>query len=113
MSRFLSRSALAATLAACSWATPVSAAPVCLDNYRIESTSIPDSRTIIFHMRDGTAWRNTLKNSCPNLRFSGFVYKDRGGVSEYCANLTVVRVIDSGEPCMLGEFSKVAPAPHA
>jgi len=113
MSHFLLRSALAATLAACSWATPVSAAPVCLDNYRIENTSIPDNHTIIFYMRDGTAWRNTLKNSCPNLRFSGFVYKDRGGVSEYCANLTVVRVIDSGEPCMLGEFSKVAPAPHA
>jgi hypothetical protein len=112
MSHYLLRPALAAVLAACSWAAPVSAAPVCLDNYTIKNTSIPDSHTIVFHMKDGSAWRNTLKNPCPDLRFYGFVFTDSGGVNQYCGNQTVVRVIHSGEVCMLGEFSKMVPPPH-
>ncbi len=30
----------------------------------------PDDKTIIFHMRDGKVWRNTLRTVCPMLRIS-------------------------------------------
>jgi hypothetical protein len=106
--QLLLRSAVA-TLLTVAWATPVFAAPVCLDTYRIQNTSVPDPHTIIFHMKDGSAWRNTLRNACPDLKFWGFVYADRSGMNEICDNQTAVKVINSGELCLLGAFSKEAP----
>src|ERR1051326_5436068 len=86
--------------------TPVVAAPVCLYTYRIENTTIPNARTIVFHMKDGSVWRNALKNACPDLKFWGFVYVDRGSLNRICENLDTVRVINSGEVCMLGPFTR-------
>jgi hypothetical protein len=111
MSRYL-RSALAGALAGCVWSSSAAAAPVCLDTYRIDHTSVVDARTIVFHLKDGSAWRNDLKNACPALRFWGFVYADRSGLNEICDNQSAVQVIKSGETCVLGAFTRVAP-PHA
>ena len=112
MRQSLLRPALAALLAAASGATPVSAAPVCLETFRIQGTSVPNPHTIIFHMKDGSSWRNTLKNSCPDLKFWGFVYSDRSAMNEICDNQTSVKVINSGQICMLGAFTKEPPVPH-
>ena len=112
MKRLL-RASLATVLAVSASVSSALAAPTCLDTYRIQNTTVPNPNTIIFHMKDGSAWRNTLKNSCPELRFWGFVYVDRGGTLEICDNTTAVKVINSGEICLLGTFSKEPPpAPH-
>lgn len=91
--------------------TAAAAAPVCLYTDRIQNTSIPDVRTIDFHMKDGTVWRNSLRNSCPDLRWYGFVYVLHGP-NEICENLQAIRVIHTGETCLLGSFTKMPPKEH-
>lgn len=111
--RPLLRRTLAAILAMGSGLSSAGAAPVCLDTYRIQNTTVPNARTIIFHMKDGSAWRNALKNACPDLRFWGFVYVDRSGMNEICDNQAAVKVIHSGEICLLGSFTRETAVPHA
>jgi hypothetical protein len=97
---------LAASIAAV--ALPAAAdAPVCIDSYRIDSTNAPDSHHLIFKMKDGTKWTNTLKSACPGLRFNGFVYEPTAG-RQVCANLQTIRVLDGGGVCMLGAFEKTS-----
>ena len=109
MFRF-ARVVIATTLAALTVATSADAA-VCLTSYLIQNTTVPDSRTILFHMRDGTTWRNTLRNSCPDLKWYGFVYVVPG-TTEVCENLLAVRVFRTGTTCLLGKFTREPPA-HA
>jgi hypothetical protein len=96
-------------LAGVNLAVPAMAAPVCLDTTRIQDTHVQDPRTIDFRMRDGTVWRNTLRNSCPDLMFHGFSYVIRGGVNEICDNMQTIRVVQSGQVCVLGSFAKLTP----
>ena len=102
----------AAVLAMRSGLAPALAAPVCLDTYRIQNTTIPNARTIAFHMKDGSVWRNALRNACPDLRFWGFVYVDRGSLNRICDNQDSVKVINSGEICLLGSFTREPSVPH-
>ena len=105
------RAAVASALAAFMVATSATAAPVCLQSYLIQNTSIPDTHTILFHMKDGTVWRNTLRNSCPDLKWYGFEYVVHGP-DEICDNLLSIRVIHTNETCLLGLFTREPPA-HA
>jgi hypothetical protein len=98
----------AAALAACV-ALPAQASPVCLETFRIDHTSVVDSKNILFHMKDGKVWHNALRNSCPALNFHGFIMNVRGGNDTVCSNQQSIKVIDSGEVCMLGEFTPVEP----
>jgi len=95
---------LATALAALSLASSALASPVCLQAYRIRNTTVVDSRTVLFHMNDGTVWRNTLQTPCPALRFRGFSYVLRGE-DAVCDNQVPIRVIESGQVCMLGKFT--------
>ena len=90
-------------------AAPASAAPVCLRTYMIQDTKIVDARTIDFHMRNGTVYRNALPSPCDGLRFDGFVYRVRA--DEICDNAQSIRVLRSGQVCLLGAFTKLPPAP--
>jgi hypothetical protein len=110
MFRF-ARVAIAAALAALSVASSADAAPVCLSSYLIQNTTVPDARTILFHMRDGTTWRNALKNYCPDLKLFGFVYVVPG-TSEVCENQLAIQVLRTGTTCLLGGFTREPPA-HA
>ena len=56
--------AIGAALATVLLASSAQAA-VCLQNYQIRETSVKDARTILFHMQDGSVWRNTLRNEMP------------------------------------------------
>jgi hypothetical protein len=98
----------AAALAACA-VLPAQASPVCLETFRIDHTSVVDSKNILFHMKDGKVWHNALRNSCPALNFHGFIMNVRGGNDTVCSNQQSIKVIDSGEVCMLGEFTPVEP----
>ena len=98
----------AVLLAAVSFASAAQAAPICLDSYRIKSTKAPDEKHIIFHMIDGTTWKNTLRNQCSGITFNGFAYEPFAGHS-VCENLQSIRVLDSGSVCLLGRFEKEPP----
>ena len=109
----IARPAVASALAALTIVTSAGAAPVCLQTQYIQNTSIPDSRTILFHMKDGTTWRNTLRNSCPDLKWYGFTYVVHGQ-TEICENLLAIRTLYGGDTCLLGPFTREPPPPpHA
>ncbi|HEX3675210.1 MAG TPA: hypothetical protein VHU87_13135 [Rhizomicrobium sp.] len=81
----------------------------CLRSMDIDHTSVPDGRTLLFHMKDGHVWKNALMNDCPGLKFNGFIY-DASPNGEICGNLQTIRVLHTGSVCMLGPFT---PAPSA
>jgi hypothetical protein len=99
----------AALCAATAFAQPVPAGPanVCLQTIDIDTTTVPDANTILFHMKDGRIWKNTLVNACPELGFNGFEYVSRPS-GEICGNLQSIRVIHSGAVCLLGPFTAYA-----
>jgi hypothetical protein len=84
-------------------------ANVCLYVRDIQRTETPDDRTILFHMRDGKVWRNTLRTVCPMLKFSSFTEVLNN--EQVCANQQFIRVTLTGDQCVLGDFTPVA-APH-
>jgi hypothetical protein len=83
-----------------------SPAKVCLNVQEIQRTETPDDRTIIFHMRDGKVWRNTLRTACPMLRTSPYTQKLNGDL--VCSNQQFIHLTLTGDDCALGDFS---PAP--
>jgi hypothetical protein len=89
------------------WAAP----PKCLKTNDIKSTSSKDGKILKFVMKDGKVLYNHLQGICPGLRFNGFVWVIRGP-EEVCAGQQSLRVIDSGETCVLGKFS-TTPKPAA
>jgi len=105
----LSRSAIAA-LSLLSVGPAVAQAPapnpsrVCLNIRDVERTETPDDRTIVFHMRDGKIWRNTLKQNCPMLRTSPYTQVLHSG-DLVCANQQFIHINQTGNTCTLGDFS--------
>jgi hypothetical protein len=79
---------------------------VCLNVHDIQRTETPDDRTIVFHMRDGKVWRNTLRTACPMLRTSPYIQKLNGDL--VCSNQQFIHLTLTGDDCALGDFS---PAP--
>lgn len=84
--------------------------PVCLEVSRIDHTHVVDPRTILFYMRGGAIWKNTLPAACPDLIFNGFAFAT--SIDEICSNMQSFRVLYSGEVCMLGTFTPYTPAAH-
>ena len=85
-----------------------SPARICLDLREVQRTETPDDRTILFHMRDGKIWRNTLKQNCPMLRISPYTQVLQNG-ERVCANQQFIHVLQTGNTCTLGEFTPLAP----
>jgi hypothetical protein len=85
-----------------------SAVPACLRSDMLDHTTVPDNRTILFHMRSGEVWKNTLPAPCVGLDFpGGFSYATFH--DEICANVEVIRILTDGNRCMLGAFSPAEP----
>jgi hypothetical protein len=98
----IAKSAVMAVLIAFA-AGPAGADVTCLQTRMIDHTSVQDSRTVLFHMKDGKTWRNTLTAACPSLRFHGFavnLHRD-----EICSRGQSISVLETHEVCMLGQFS--------
>src|SRR3954466_3712578 len=80
---------------------------VCFSVTEIVSTKATDRRTILFKLKDGTVWRNTLISDCPDLvSFSagGFTHVTH---AEYiCSNQHRI-ITQSGNVCRLGNFTRV------
>ena len=80
----------------------------CLTTYTLRSTAVLDDQTILFQLRDGSVWKNTLDFSCPSLDFRGsFSYESHG--AQLC-DLDVIKVFEpytnSGATCGLGKFER-------
>jgi hypothetical protein len=88
--------------------TAAKSSNVCLNVQNIQRTEARDDRTIDFHMRDGTVWRNTLRQLCPMLRTSPFSQVLKGG-NLVCANQQFIHVLQTGDMCALGDFTPLTP----
>ena len=99
--------ALAVLVVACTDTDAATVRPdkVCLNVREIQRTETPNDRTIIFHMRDGKVWRNTLRSVCPMLSISP--YSQVLHTEQVCANQQFIRVAQSGYTCVLGDFTPV------
>jgi hypothetical protein len=80
----------------------------CLWTYQIDHTHVVNPRTVLFYMKNGKVWTNTLKGPCPGLEFHGFSYVTHS--DQICSNAVPIRVIETGEVCALGPFT---PGPAA
>lgn len=113
---FLTAFLIAPALAQPAAPRPLGTAPVCLHPFDspddpIDHTHYGNARTLLFYMRDGKVWVNTLKTPCPGLAFHGFDFVTHQ--DEICSNAQAIRVIESGETCELGEFTPYTPPPSA
>jgi hypothetical protein len=103
---------LAASTLVLSAAVPVQAqnAPsdnVCFSVTQIEHTQAIDRRTILFRMKDGSVWRNTLISDCPDLvAFSAGGFTSVVHAEFICSNRHRI-VTQSGNVCRLGAFTRV------
>jgi hypothetical protein len=89
-------------------AAPAMAATVCIDTRQIDSQKVEGhGSSILFKMKDGGSWRNTLQAPCPDLDFEGFSWVVRNPDNTVCENMQSMRVLRSGQICMLGKFTRV------
>lgn len=104
----------AAAIAAGAFSPAVAARPVCLPSILIDHTHVQkDAQTILFYMKNGKVYANTLRNRCPGLIFHGFVLNFRGGNNEVCSNQENINVLVTHETCALGEFTPYEAPPKA
>ncbi|MBN9587510.1 MAG: hypothetical protein BGN85_04275 [Alphaproteobacteria bacterium 64-11] len=90
----------------------LAAPPICLQLRDIQSAKSDDGKIMKFTMRDGRVLYNHLQGVCPDLKFNGFEWTVRGP-SEVCEGQQSLRVLQSGQICVLGKFGpppKAAPA---
>ena len=89
--------------------------PSCISTRDITGQTVEgNGKAIVFHMRDGTYIRNTLQGACPDLKFEGYVWTIRNPDQTVCERMQSLKVLHSGEVCMLGKFDQVPkPAPHS
>jgi hypothetical protein len=108
MKTIIATLAAAITLAAIS---PASAANMCVRSRDIESATSKDGKLMTFRMRDGSVLVNHLQGICSDLRFEGFVWVLRGGDESICENQQSLKVLRSGQTCLLGKFDVVKNKP--
>lgn len=99
---------LAAAIAVPAAAQPAPAKRICLNNQDVRSAQSSDGKTMVFKMRNGTTYINHLRGACPSLRFNGFAWELRG-IADICENQQTLRVLRTGEVCMLGKFDPPLP----
>ncbi len=97
---------LLAILALTIMAASPAAANMCVQTRDILSTKSDDGKLMTFKMRDGRVLVNHLQGICSDLRFEGFVWTIRGP-EEVCENQQSLRVLRSGQTCLLGKFDVV------
>ena len=106
-SALLASSALALSAAIPVQAQSTQGGNVCLVITEILRSQAVDNQTIIYHMKDGKVWRNTLAAPCPELvSFSAGSYSQKMHTGYLCANTQQI-TLQSGMVCRLGEFTRV------
>jgi hypothetical protein len=115
----MKNAAIAAVLAA-SISAPALAQPMagpapnngaCIQTQDIDHTHTVDANHVLFYLKNGKVWENTLKGPCPGLNFHGFVVNTHD--QKLCSNEEGITVIATHEACALGNFTPYkAPAAH-
>ncbi|HET7085687.1 MAG TPA: hypothetical protein VFI23_13000 [Rhizomicrobium sp.] len=82
-------------------------ANICVRSRDIYSTDSKDGKLLTVKMKDGRVLVNHLQGICPDLRYDGFVWVLRGGDEDICENMQSLRVLRSGQTCLLGKFDVV------
>jgi hypothetical protein len=110
MKKFLT--GLCLTAAAAALITPAQA--LCVSERDIVNTTPSnDGKLLTLKMRDGRVLVNHLQGICSDLRFNGFVWVLHGN-NDVCENQQTIRVLQSGQTCLLGRFEQgKTPAPKA
>lgn len=81
---------------------------VCLPVSQIDHTDIVNESAIVFFMKDGKAYMNTMRIPCSSLKMEdGFTYMT--DAAEVCSNSQTIRVLRSGNFCELGQFTPFTP----
>lgn len=81
---------------------------VCLQTAQIDHTDIVNDSAIVFFMKDGKAYMNTIRIPCSSLKMEdGFAYET--DTPEICSNAQTIRVKNSGNYCELGQFTPFTP----
>jgi hypothetical protein len=99
-----------AILALTTAAASPAAAAMCVQSRDILSTNSKDGKLMTFRMRDGSVLVNHLQGVCSDLKFEGFVWVLRG-TDDICENQQSLRVLRSGQTCLLGKFDVVKAKP--
>jgi hypothetical protein len=99
--------AIMALLIAASPAT----ANMCVKSRDIYSTDSKDGKLLTFKMKDGRVLVNHLQGICTDLRYEGFVWVLQGGDEDICENQQSLKVLRSGQTCLLGKFDTVKDKP--
>ena len=87
-------------------------APRCLQVRDIRNHTVISDHEILFDMGRHVVWKNTLRAECHGLKFeNGFAWEISGG--EACANQQTIFVLNRGNPCQLGEFSRYEAPPRS
>jgi hypothetical protein len=78
---------------------------ICLRATEIDHTHVLNDHQILFYMRGNKVWLNTLRAPCMALHAwdQGFVMPSQ--FSDFCANAQAIRVNNTGQFCLLGEFT--------
>ncbi len=97
-----------AALTSAAPASPAATTRDCVTTHALRSTAVLDDKTILFQLRDGSVWKNTLDFSCPALGFTeAFSYEING--SQLC-DLDTIKVFEpygpQGASCGLGKFER-------
>jgi hypothetical protein len=108
---FVAAPALAQPAAPTSGVGPVCIHPFSTQEDTINHTHVLDPQHVLFYMRDGKVWLNTLKGACPGLMFHGFSFVTPE--DDICANSTHIQVLVTHEACALGPFTPYAPTSPA
>jgi hypothetical protein len=101
---------IAAAILLTAAASPAWAEHMCVQSRDIVSTHSDDGKLMTFKMRDGRTLVNHLKGICSDLRFEGFVWTV-AGTEEICEDLQSLKVLRSGQTCILGKFDVVKDKP--
>jgi len=91
-------------------ALPASADHMCVQSRDIESTHSDDGKLLTFKMRDGRVLVNHLQGVCSDLRYEGFVW-NVPGTEDICEQEQSLKVLRSGQSCVLGKFDVVKDKP--
>ena len=87
---------------------PPNGKTVCLDVNRIDHTQVLNDHQILFHMVNGKIWQNNLTVPCRTLTSQdGFSWES--GIPKFCGNVEQIRVLRTGESCLLGPFVAYVP----
>ncbi len=81
----------------------------CLKTVLVDRTEVKDASTILYTMKDGTAWQNSLKSPCTTLPHNGYIYEPTVP-DNICGDMQRIKVIQTGETCQLGAFTPAKPA---